>query len=240
MEKTSEKEMKWGETLNGTATERSIEYEVDHARVIQNDPFLKRNLKMKRIYLVALLMLASLIGKMLTKETGYWTLIPGVVFLYVLFRYNLLRAVKPDSPYVSGMITPAMIVKTEPVTLAAMSLVNMNEGDEPVRGFKTFTVPDLPGQELRVGEKIPCSSLFGGPMPLARVYSEFEPHPLCWATADKKVYEEAVEVISSELEGEWEALEQVAAQLVDDPAVKKNKMVFLDENYNAFDIKDRY
>ena len=74
-------------------------------------------------------------------------------------------------------------------------------------GIKCFDVNALPLHNIAKGERIPCAVMFGGTTRFAKLWSDMEPHPICWATSHTSILEKATQAID---EAEWITIEQPA------------------------------
>ncbi len=143
--------------------------------------------------------------------------------------------IKPETPYQQGLLVSAMIAQTHPLKIVVAGCVNTNDEKPGIWGAKCMTVDQLPGHELRVGEKVPCAALFSGMMPFAGIYTDILPHPLVWGTDDKRIIQEATEAIDPE---EWKRLEKIVPVVLSHKNYEKKpgkeELVYFDS-----DLKER-
>jgi hypothetical protein len=69
-------------------------------------------------------------------------------------------------------------------------------------------IEQLTVQPERLGEQVPCVSLFGQTTEDGAVYLNFEPRPLAWGTDDQRVIVQARQAIDDD---EWGLLPQLTA-----------------------------
>lgn len=127
----------------------------------------------------------------------------GLTFLLIIIQNkdnakSYLRLV-----YEEGVATPAIVTKTEPLTVYALGNLDYS-GENQIYGLKWFELGKIPGHQLRVGERVPCAAMFDESKERSQ-FRRFRIHPYCWATGRKEVLEEKILEIG---EKEWELLKR--------------------------------
>ena len=120
--------------------------------------------------------------------------------------------VLPQAAYEYGLLCGAVIVSENPLQIAVMAEVQFVKYAPVCWGVKCFTVNELPLHTIAKGERVPCAVMFGEPMPFAGVWSEMEPQPVCWATADTAVLQKAASDID---EYEWKLVETLVQKAIE-------------------------
>lgn len=208
-------------------TDFSADIQFNVKRVRKNDDVVKDYTKNGNRILLMFIAFAAGAATLLWLGQLIWGGIVAVVALLLLFmrikkgRYSadFIRGV-----YTKGLLTPAIVRKTEPLTILAFGTLTAHS-DAPTRyGCMEFKVSALPGHKLKVGERIPCAAMYK-PGATASYWGYFEVHPLCWATDDMNAVSQNAEHIPAE---EWESLENLSKTL---PSADINLLYTLDENF---------
>ncbi|WP_373263060.1 DUF3239 domain-containing protein [Hungatella hathewayi] len=125
----------------------------------------------------------------------------GLTFLLIIIQNKdnakrYLRLV-----YEKGVATPAIVTKTEPLTVCALGNLDYS-GENQIYGLKWFELGKIPGHQPRVGERVPCAAMFDESRERSQ-FRRFRIHPYCWATGRNEVLEEKAQEIG---ENEWDLL----------------------------------
>ena len=192
-----------------------LDFDVDAARVRKYNSYWRWEYLWFFISSGALLVLLPVI--VWKYSTGNWLLATflflPVAFFARLFVPNLHNfRHRPEQMLMAfeAHLSPAVITKLSPLTIVALTDMR-GDADEIRYGLQMVESVQLPGHKLEVGEWIPCSVTFH-PGEDDEYWGDFEVHPLCWATPDQKVWQEAVKLIDPRL---WRKLEAISDQAPD-------------------------
>jgi hypothetical protein len=136
--------------------------------------------------------------------------------------------------YTEGLLIPAIIRRTDPLTVIALAPLLAGEGVARY-GCREFEVKELPGHALRRNERVPCTSMYAESQN-PNYHSHFEIHPICWATDNAAEIQDNIYRIrkpdereyASELPDEWAILDELAEKL---PFNNTGVLYILDEKY---------
>jgi hypothetical protein len=190
--------------------------DIERVEKYDESPAKVRKQKLKN--LVWFMIFAAPTATLIAKGYIWWSIVPGILALWNLFWAIALHNTSPKAVYEKGHLTGAIITGENPLQIVAMAPMQTSEDAPVCWGVKQLTVKELPLHNIKKGERIPCATMFGGAMPFSGLWSEFEAHPLCWATADESVLEKAQNAID---ETEWQTLEFLA-----DAAAKRTDVDF--------------
>lgn len=155
---------------------------------------------------------------------GHWIIgllgLPVSAFSALVSYYMIDNVTVKEMAYKDGLITPAIIVSTDPIELIAMANMRFSEDGDEVYGCKRIRVESLPLHTLRIGEKVPCASLFLGKRD--GHYKVFNTRPVCWGFDDAGVIERAIESVSDDDDFEFfdnarEMLAHVESTMINQP-----------------------
>lgn len=177
----------------------------DRKRAMKLDEEIAGNRKTKRKTAVVFFVLV--LGGILLQWLGIFLpsvicfVLAGLTLVLIIFQNkenakNYLRLV-----YEEGVATPAIVTKTEPLTVYALGNLDYS-GENRIYGLKWFELNQIPGHKLQVGERIPCAAMFDEARE-RRQFRRFRIHPYCWATGQIGILEEKIQEIG---EKEWELL----------------------------------
>lgn len=220
------------------------------ARIRKKDEIIRSVLKgTRRFLIVGLLFLAAAIGLgvYFYSKTGFHTSIKNYIILVLLFlgfafcflqflrRRNLIGDDLREF-YEEGLLVGALIIKTQPLTLMALSSLVAYDGAPDRYGCYKLVVHKLEGAKGELYEKIPCSCFFR--YESGNYHEAFQPHPLHWGTADIHAISQALDKVEQENIQEnqdiWGVIRRIAEEF---PDSKDGQIVVLDENFNPIGIK---
>lgn len=218
-----------GKMINFSMAGSAMNIEPDINQVKKYDEYpAKRN---PLFYVALVFALSSAVATFFFFSNGSWIwgslfiLLTLVFFLFVR-SYNNPLLMKRIA-YESGLIIPAVITETQPLTLLALADIRGDEEKDLVWGCRKIIVHQLPHHHLCISEKIPCASLFGMSVKGYRRY--FEPRPISWGFPDENHRQQALESIGEE---EWHVLAQLEPQMKEVP---KDLVVFFDKDLNKIE-----
>ncbi len=220
-----------GESFNDSYAERATNSRPDVERIRKYDIYRRNRGKdvLKEIGWTLLFLGIALALVFLGYK--WWSLIPWVAFLFKAYVLLLTLKEKPGAAYTSGLLIPGVIAQTHPLKVVAMASVNMNDEKAEIWGAQCLSLDELPGHELKVGEKVPCAAVFSGMMPFAGIYIMMMPRPLVWGFADMELIRDTAEVIDPK---EWDMLSKIAPQVLahknSQTQPGKEKLVYFDSN----------
>ena len=198
-----------GESLNFSSATRAVNITPDLDRLAQYDEYPEKLRRQKRTNLLWFAIFAAPTVALIYKGFPWWSIIPGILAVWNLFWFIAHRNASPQAVYEKGLLCGAVVVSENPLQIAVMAQMQTADDDPVCWGVQSFDVKDLPAQKITKGERVPCAVLFSGMMPFAGVWGDMSPHPLCWATGDKAILENAKNAID---ENEWKTLETLAKQ----------------------------
>ena len=207
MEKETSKIGDKGDIVNLSRATRAVHISPDLERLAKYDEYPAKVRKQKLKNLFWFMIFAAPTAMLIAKGYVWWSIIPGILALWKFFWFVAYRNASPQAVYEKGLLNGAIIVNEDPLQIAVMAEMQTTEDAFVCWGVKRFDVKELPLHKIAKGERVPCAVMFGGAMPFAGLWSEMEPHPVCWATADTSVLAEATQAID---ETEWRTLEQLA------------------------------
>ena len=196
-----------GKSVNLSRASRATYITPDLERLAKYDEYPAKIRKLKLKKLLWFMIFAGITAKLIVQGYVWWSIIPGILALWNLFRFIVYRNVSPQVVYESGHLCGAIITSENPLQIAVMAEMQTSENDPTCFGIQCFDVKELPLHKIAKSERVPCSVMFGGEMPFAKLWSAIEPHPICWATADTSILKEATQSIE---ETEWKIIEQLA------------------------------
>jgi len=202
-----------GEFLNNSMASRAVNIEPDMRKVRQLDIYHQNYSKLLRGWgLAGLCLLAVGVGSWYFGHP-IWGSLFGVLSLPVLFIASRLPQTLKGDAYRNGLLIPGIISSLNPLTITCLADVRTGDDDdaEPgsiVWGVKQVVAPQLTVHPERLGEQVPCVSLFGETDAAGEIYLNFEPRPLAWGTGDTGVIAQAHQAIEDE---EWLLLAPLAA-----------------------------
>jgi hypothetical protein len=196
-----------GKSMNLSVATRALHITPDLERLAKYDEYPAKVRRQKLKNLLWFLIFAAPTATLIAKGYEWWAIIPGVLAIWNLFWVVAYSNASPQKVYESGLLCGAIIVNENPLQIAVMAEMQTSEEAPVCWGVKRFDVKELPLHNIKTGERVPCSVMFGGALPFGGVWSQMEPHPVCWATADTSLLERAGEAID---EDEWRTLSTLA------------------------------
>lgn len=203
-----------GEYFNDSVATRAVNIDPDMAKVRRLDIYHRRYQQLFR-WLSAIgtgLLLAGI--ALCFRHHPVWGGLLIVLALPVLYLALRLPQTLQGDAYKNGLLIPGIITSLSPLTLLCVADVRTNGDDELeetpgiVWGAKQVVIKELTVQPERLGEQIPCVSLFGNTSLDGEVYVAYEPRPLAWGTDSAAIVEQARRAIDDE---EWGLLPALAA-----------------------------
>jgi hypothetical protein len=216
--------METQKSFNFSFATSTIKIKPDAKRIKQYDLYYKKYLLIS-IILGVLSSLAIYFTYSLYASSHYiWGSILGLITLILLFFTSATYKSSRPGVYNSGLLTSAVIVNESPLYILALANLESTNPDKVTLGCQKLDVKDLPGHTIRVGERIPCISMFGGSD--GDLHANFEPRPICWATERTSDIEDAISKIEDD---EWEILERLIVKAKD---LKTDTVFKLDADLN--------
>ena len=203
-----------GNSVNLSHATRAVHITPDLKRLEKYDEYPAKVRKQKLKNLFWFMIFAAPMATLISKGYVWWSIIPGILAVWNLFWLIAYRNASPQAVYEKGLLCGAIIVGENPLQIAVMAEMQTTEDAPACWGVQRFDVKELPLHKIVKGERIPCAVMFGG-MPFAGLWSVMEPHPVCWATADVSLLEEAKQTIDENEWGMLELLADVAAERQD-------------------------
>jgi hypothetical protein len=202
-----------GEFLNGSVATRAVNIDPNMQKVRRLDIFHHRYQSLLYYWGgmgVALLLAGSALCAF---HHLVWGGILLVLSLPIFFIASQLPQTLRGDAYRNGLLIPGIISSLSPLTLTC--LADIRTGDEASAdapgiawGVRQVIIKELTVQPARLGEQVPCVSLFGVTSQDEAYYTAFEPRPLAWGTDDGRLIEQARQAIEQE---EWLLLPPLAA-----------------------------
>jgi hypothetical protein len=227
-----------GKSVNMSVATRALHITPDLERLAKYDDYPAKARKvMWRQFAYSVLFAAPAIS-LIVKGYVWWSILPALPCLWCLWIGFLHRNASPQKVYESGLLCGATIVNEDPLQIAAMAEMQTAETDPVCWGVKRFDVKELPLHTVKKGERIPCAVMFGGAMPFSGLWAQMEPHPVCWATADASLVEQARQAID---ENEWRTLETLAglAEERKDKDYSKDVLYFNEDLSPRIDLQEK-
>jgi hypothetical protein len=193
-----------GEFLNNSMASRAVNIEPDMRKMRQLDIYHQNYRKLLRGWgLAGLGLLAVGVGLWYFGHP-VWGSIFGVLALPVLFIASRLPQTLKGDAYRNGLLIPGIVSNLNPLTITCLTDVRTgddeNEAEGIVWGVKEVVAPQLTVHPERLGEQVPCVSLFGETDTAGEIYLNFEPRPLAWGTDENSIIAQARQAIDDE---EW-------------------------------------
>jgi hypothetical protein len=202
-----------GEFLNGSMATRAVNIDPDMGKVKRLDIFHYRYQWLLYYWggIALVLLLAG--GALCAFHHPVWGGILLVLSLPVLFIASQLPQTLKGDAYRNGLLVPGIITGLDPLTLTCLADVRTGDdasADAPgvTWGVRQVVIKQLTVQPERLGEQVPCVSLFGATSQDEAYYVAFEPRPLAWGTDNANIIEQARQAIEEE---EWLLLPPLAA-----------------------------
>ena len=210
-----------GDFLNNSVASRAVNIAPDMSKVRRLDIYHRRYRKLMLGFGAAGVALLAGGVALWSGNHQVWGSLVGLLGLPLLyFASTFLQTLKGDA-YRNGLLIPGIVSSLHPLTITCMADVRTGDDDEfededdkagtissIVWGIKQVVVNELTMHAAQLGERVPCVSLFGGEGEDGAFYTDFEPRPLAWGTADARTVEQARQAIDEE---EWALLPQLAA-----------------------------
>lgn len=181
------------------------------------------------------LLIFTSIGVVFAKKINLFVGMSIIIFPLIWYFYKKTKAYADVIEiYKNGLITPASITKIDDEGIELLYLAPMNKTDskETIFGCKKMKIKELPGTNLKIGEKIPCVSIFYHSSENKKCWRNFDSRPLTWGFKNRKIIESALVVLSSDKdcsESCWSTLEKLST-IMDNK--KMNVLIYFDERLN--------
>ncbi|WP_035562316.1 DUF3239 domain-containing protein [Hymenobacter sp. IS2118] len=213
-----------GEILNNSVATRAVNIEPDMRKVRRLDIYHRSYRKLLQGWgLTGVALLAAGVGLWYFQHQIWGGIVIALSLPVLFIAARLPQTLKGDA-YRSGLLIPGIITSLSPLTLLCLTDARTSSFDDdeeeedetaettaagPVFwGVKQVVIEHLTMQPERLGEQVPCVSLFGETNEGGDFYLNFEPRPLAWGTDDARLIEQARQAIDNE---EWLLLPVVAA-----------------------------
>lgn len=133
---------------------------------------------------------ALLAGAVVLFLTGHWILgslaallaLPLLKTAIIVSIYMPKGLMMVKSMYRNALLTPGIVVSANPLRLACLAAMGNGMGGD-FWGLKVIETGDIPLHDGRVGEVVPCVSVFESGDEVER-WADFTPRPISWGTAD--------------------------------------------------------
>lgn len=201
-----------GEFLNGSVATRAVNIDPDMDKVKRLDIFHSRYQWLLYYWggIAATLLLVG--GALCAFHHPVWGGILLALSLPVLFIALQLPQTLRGDAYRNGLLIPGIITSLEPLTITCLADVRTGaeesaEAPGVAWGVRQVVIKQLTVQPERLGEQVPCVSLFGATSQDEAYYVAFEPRPLAWGTDSAALIEQARKAIDDD---EWLLLPPLA------------------------------
>lgn len=179
----------------------------DKSRVYKYDKFLtkgRRNTVTSNIYTFILVGITIFL---IIKGVAFIWIALFCLFTLLSFLFSMPKADnRLKVVYEESSLYPAVVIELKPIKLLVMARVT-NEEKNIVWGVTTVIANGLPIDNLEIGTRIPCCVLYGLRQDeKTKFCNDIEVHPICWATGDKLVLNNAISRIDIQ---EWNFLEKL-------------------------------
>jgi len=221
-----------GDMLNNTFATRAANLEADKISVAKYDQFKWQHKHLQYFSASIFLLFAAAIY---LSVTGHY-IWGSLLFLITMLLYYIVgisATMLSEGVYKNGLLMPAIITSTNPLQI--LVLANMGNGlnTRPVWGCRKINIKALPHHQLVLGEQIPCVAFFNNVVK-NNTRMHFEPRPLCWATQNMEVIQNANNYIKNDedeempagCKNEWDMLKLLQLKMAD---IKHQKVVFFDD-----------
>ncbi|SES90411.1 DUF3239 domain-containing protein [Hymenobacter actinosclerus] len=191
-----------GEFLDGSMASRAVNIRPDMRKVRQLDTFhrdYRRYLWRSMAAVAGLLAVVVVLALFGHFKTAF--AVGCITYAVFLFGWRFRKMLTGDA-YRNGLLVPGIITALNPLRVTVVAEVENGDGQNPrgiVWGVKHLTIPALTMHPEQLGEPVPCVALFGASDD--GIYTDYEPRPLAWGTADAAVIEAARAAIAPD---EWE------------------------------------
>jgi hypothetical protein len=196
-----------GKSVNMSEATRALNIAPDPERLAKYDDYPAKARKIMWKQFAYATIFAVMTVALIATGHIWWAILPVLPCLWCLWIGFLHRNASPQAVYESGLLCGGIIVNETPLQIAVMAPMQTSETDPTCWGVQCFDIKELPLHNIKRGERVPCAVMFGGAMPFSGLWSMMEPHPVCWATADASLVEQARRAIG---EDEWRTLETLA------------------------------
>lgn len=219
-----------GKSFNFSRASRTSDVEVNRELMRKYDEQRAKFVKLGRRHLGLFLIMFSLSLKLYVDGLWLWGSLPMLIALFALFKWYVYRNASGSSAYTSGLLVPAVVVRTNPIELAALANVLCDDVGLEQIACKRFSVKNLPIHRIAEGERVPCMALFGGKE--KGMWTNFEPRPLCWVTEDAEAIRRNIDRIE---EREWNLLSKIASET----SAAEEDIVLLDVDEQTGEVRVR-
>ncbi len=167
---------KTGKMLNLSTATYAMNIKPDEDQIKKFDEYRGKTNTLKYTVIALVLLFGGLSAYLF--QTGHWIFGSiSVIITLLLLLFSL--SIGNNSAYESGLITPAIIIETNPIKIIALADMRSEEDQEKIiLGCKKMTLKNLPNHHIKIGEKVPCVSLFS--MAHKGYRQNFEPRPISW------------------------------------------------------------
>jgi hypothetical protein len=219
---------------------RRFEFAVDrrHAHAV-NEVF--ADLRRLRVMAIAASIIAATGTALLIWLDHPWAYLLAVAFVLGAVTALWVALWTPhrssiDKLYADGELVPAVVSETHPSGVVLLALVDVSKPDatDPRYAFVIRKVRDLPGHQMRAGERVPSVAVRTdrAPRQVGERWQSVSAMPIAWGTRDGTVIERACAAIS---ETEWRLLTDNLA-LTDKVRRTSTKRLLLDPHQLPDDL----
>jgi hypothetical protein len=219
---------------------RRFEFAVDrrHAHAV-NEVF--ADLRRLRVMAIAASIIAATGTALLIWLDHPWAYLLAVAFVLGAVTALWVALWTPhrssiDKLYADGELVPAVVSETHPSGVVLLALVDVSKPDttDPRYAFVIRKVRDLPGHQMRAGERVPSVAVRTdrAPRQVGERWQSVSAMPIAWGTRDGKVIERACAAIN---ETEWRLLTDNLA-LTDKVRRTSTKRLLLDPHQLPDDL----
>jgi hypothetical protein len=219
---------------------RRFEFAVDrrHAHAV-NEVF--ADLRRLRVMAIAASIIAATGTALLIWLDHPWAYLLAVAFVLGAVTALWVALWTPhrssiDKLYADGELVPAVVSETHPSGVVLLALVDVSKPDatDPRYAFVIRKVRDLPGHQMRAGERVPSVAVRTdrAPRQVGERWQSVSAMPIAWGTRDVTVIERACAAIN---ETEWRLLTDNLA-LTDKVRRTSTKRLLLDPHQLPDDL----
>ncbi|WP_163356562.1 DUF3239 domain-containing protein [Dysgonomonas sp. 25] len=175
---------------------------IDRHLIRRHDHYHKYVSRRAYLSLITTLILLFIAIEMFITENWFWGAIVTIVASGLFFVYYILRKLQSGMAYKAGYLAPGIVINVQPLEIAVIINTAADKGSPKHYGCKRMQIKNLPLHSHEIGERVPCSIMFGELD--ENYYTSYDLRPLAWGTGCKEEIGKEIERIPEE---DWKRLE---------------------------------
>jgi hypothetical protein len=194
----------------GSYATRHFHFEINPKHAKKYNEFYKKDRKLS-IQLILVGIGFGLLSYWLYSFGTFWMILLGVIttlLFLILVLFGLLYFKKvgtPTSVLKRGVLNPGIIAEIDNNGIGLLILAEVTAKSHPKWGLYSIRLKQLPTHDLKIGERVPVTCIYGATSDDGEYSTSISPYPIAWGTENINVVRQAALSIN---EFEWNALEK--------------------------------